>query len=135
MAKGSGRASPSATQAIPATQDTLIITCDYSDHIQLYDNHVLGWVVDTTSPLVDLPVPILAAGLPEVSDNGPQWGTYRSNQVIVPNPMWRGTLEEFLDRLTQKGMEVTATFVDPGLNSAWETWATNHPDEVFTPDP
>jgi len=131
---------PSST-AISAQPDDLILSFGYGtdstgqDYVQIWDNHVLGWIVDATFPPSVEAVPIIIGSLPPAPTQGmdvPQWAAYRSNQIIVPNS-FRGSPSEFMTLLTAGGRQALGTFVDSGLRNLWTQWAQANPQLVWTP--
>ena len=147
-------AQPSATptQVIPPPQPTILINCEYNSQIYegaakglgwviLYDNRVLGWIVDTTTG-GKLPIPVIIGSMPPAApDTGdvksPLWGV-RDEAVLKIPDMWRGSIPEFFTWIaTNNGAtrKLYADFSDAGLAADFNNWRIGNPGMGLTEPP
>lgn len=134
-------------QAIPSTTDEMLVSCTYDStglaYVNLIDNHLIGWVVDTTMPPESPPAPAVVGGLPAAAPDtdpviSPQWVVVvRSldGATLVPGT-WRGTFFEFLTWIaTNNGASrrVGGSLLRHQLlTGAFSSWAAVNPDLVWT---
>jgi hypothetical protein len=125
--------------AITAHADTLLLSMNYDPtglaFVDLFDNPIIGWVIDETGAVEPLPA-IIGALPPAAPDTAPivspQWAHLQA-AVFVPD-VWRGTLDEFFAWLaTNNGATrlVRGNFVDGKLSNTWRAWAAAHPAQVW----
>ena len=140
--------------AIAAQTGQVLISCNYDatglEWVDLFDNPVLGWVVDETT-LASLPidgpvppfgeVPIIVGALPPAPAAttpilSPQWAHFSNGRIYVPN-LWRGTIADFLTWIaTNNGAnrKVRGNFSDPNLVNVMYEWKA-HNAELFNETP
>lgn len=147
-------AQPSATptQVIPPPQPTILVNCEYNPFpwqgmgpglgwVILYDNRVLGWIVDTTTG-GKLPIPSIIGSMPpKAGDTGdvksPLWAV-RDEQIMKIPDMWRGSVAEFFTFLaTNNGAtrKLFADFSDVGLRHEFDAWSAGNPGIALTEPP
>jgi hypothetical protein len=144
-------ASPAVNHVIPPPQPTILINCEYNPFpygesapglgwVILYDNRVLGWIIDTAGS--NRPIPSIIGSMPPAAPNtgevrSPLWGV-RDEQVMKVPDMWRGSLSEFFTFIaTNNGAsrKLFADFSDIGLAQAFNTWVTANPGLGLTEPP
>ena len=137
--------------AIPGDARHIIISCNYgTDWVDLFDNPVLGWLVDETAvtslkvgdpvpPMNEFPV-ITGTMPPAAPANGaiisPQWVHQVDDDVYVPDA-WRGSVVEFFTWLaTNNGAQrkVRGNFRTSRLKGAMDVWSANN-QALFNPTP
>jgi hypothetical protein len=129
----------------------MVVSIEYPanglDWARLYDNLVLGWYVDETTP-----VPLAPPAPPPVAPHpciighfpthapdtspiiSPQWAKYVEPTIFVPD-LWRGSFPEFLTWLaTNNGafrpLE-SRIRIHTALYNGFEEWARHNPDLVY----
>jgi hypothetical protein len=128
--------------AITAHAETLLLSLNYDPSglawVELYDNPILGWVIDETGAVEPLPA-IIGALPPAAPDTAPilspQWAHLAGPGLYVPD-MWRGALDDFFAWLAGNNgatRQLRGFFVDGKLANAWRGWAAGHPDQVRAP--
>jgi hypothetical protein len=144
-------ASPVVNHVIPPPQPTILINCEYNPFpyegrapglgwVILYDNRVLGWIIDTAGGTK--PIPAIIGSMPPVAPatgevRSPLWGV-RDEQVMKVPDMWRGTIAEFFTFIaTNNGAErkIFADFSDIGLQVEFNSWVTANPNLGLTEPP
>jgi hypothetical protein len=129
--------------AVAAVADTLLISMNYDPTglawVDLFDNPILGWVIDETGAVGPQPA-ILGVLPPPAPDTAPifspQWA-HLQIAVFVPD-LWRGSIHDFFTWLaSNNGAErkVRGLFVDGKLSNAWRSWATGHAGQVWDGTP
>jgi hypothetical protein len=122
--------------AVAAAQSGWCISVSYDAtglaNASLYDNRILGWVVDDAGVIASVPVilgtmpPAAPATAPVLS---PQWAQAGAAGVGVPNA-WRGSLTDFFTWLaTNHGAarKLQAFFLNADLARAFAAWRTSNP--------
>ncbi len=140
---------------IPSVAQDYIISCNYDgtglEWVDLFDNPVLGWIVDETKigvgvialakpapPIAEVPILVgsLPPGAPDTAPVlSPQWA-HVSEGVFVPD-MWRGALPDFFTWIaTNNGANrlLRGNFVNARLQLAMRRWSERFPDQ-FNPAP
>jgi hypothetical protein len=119
--------------SIPGDPNDVILSCNYYDQngetfVDLFDNPVLGWVIDDDN--ADSSHPVVTGTLPPPSPGMPQWAHIHDDSVYVPD-MWRGTVMNFFTWLVtagEKDMKLRGNFRHPSLISAMNNWSQSNPD-------
>ena len=128
-----------ATQIIPDTSDALLFSVEYDATglalATIYDNPLLGWAVDDTTPANPMPVIVGILPTPAPATGpilSPQWAKYYEGFIFVPN-LWRGAITDFFTWLaTNNGAtrKLSGRLVTrDGLN-AWQAWSQQFPQLV-----
>lgn len=126
---------------LPGHPGDTIISCNYYDAagspvVDLFDNPILGWLVDETTAVVS---PLLVGSLPPKASGStsPQWASLAADDIYVPDT-WRGTASDFFTWLATNagagGRKVRGNFRDSGLSYAMQSWAQQNPT-LFNPAP
>jgi hypothetical protein len=131
-------------QVMPSTlSGGVLISVEYDSTglgwCRIYDNQVLGWIVDETGAgepqpqiIGQLPPMLAPDTAPVIS---PQWAVFTSPAVMIPD-LWRGSFSDFLDLLATNngawrpigkrlGHSVT-------LFNEFDVWARRNPDLVLS---
>lgn len=135
------------------TVEHFIISMEYEpvsglDWADMWDNVVLGWVVDDL-PTAELrpaggpdradPQPIVVGSLPPLAPDAagmvasPQWVSVYKEGVIMPQ-LWRGNLPGFFEYLSQNNganRRLRGNFVSDIIAESWAQWAAQHPEFVW----
>jgi hypothetical protein len=131
--------------AFPATDKSVLITCEYNDApvgdvgtglawVILHDNDILGWMIgEPVTPIILGSMPAAAPATDPILS--PAWGQYTGGMVFVPDK-WRGALAAFFSHVaTNNGAQrkVYADFYSPDIASAWRQWAGGNPLALSSP--
>jgi len=118
---------------LPGDPNDVIVSMNYYDQdgtsfVDLFDNPVLGWVVDEDG----VSHPVVTGSLPPPSSSlgSPQWAHIHADSLYVPD-MWRGTVLDFFTWLATAGganRKLRGNFRHPSLQSAMNNWSQNYPD-------
>lgn len=139
--------------AISALPGQVIISCNYDptakEWVDLFDNPVLGWLVDETqlNPNLGQPVPpigeapVIVGTMPAGAVDttpifSPQWAHVVSNRIYVPD-IWRGEIADFITWIaTNNGAKrkVRGNFSDHNLSNIMYEWSKRNP-ELFRDEP
>jgi hypothetical protein len=138
--------------AITAQAGQVIISCSYDETglawVDLFDNPVLGWVLDDSSvttlskptpTIFEAPV-IVGLMTPAPTDTtpilSPQWVHFAHGIIYVPD-LWRGNVADFLTWMaTNNGAQrkVRANFTDPTLTNVMYEWGKRN-EALFNETP
>jgi len=129
---------------VPSAQNQLLITLNYDptglEWVDLFDNALVGWVIDEAEPQTFEPQPRAIGSLaPKAPDTSPvispHWALAMPGVVFVPD-LYRGDIPEFFTWLSTNGDADRRIggqgLVYPNLQNAYQSWARLNPDLVFT---
>jgi hypothetical protein len=120
---------------LPGDPNDVIVSMNYyfdddgQSFVDLFDNPVLGWVVDEAD--ADSSHPVVTGTLPPPYPECPQWAHIHADSLYVPD-MWRGTVLDFFTWLATAGganRKLRGNFRHPSLQSAMNNWSQNYPDQ------
>jgi hypothetical protein len=126
-----------AAQVISDTSLEFLLSIEYDGTAlawcRVYDNPILGWIVDDTGAVAAKPVivgqlPTVAAAHPPIVS--PQWTKIVGGDSVLVPDLWRGSLPAFFTWLaTNNGAnrKVGSRLTTDAALNAWTIWARDNP--------
>jgi hypothetical protein len=120
---------------VPSQPGELLLSMYYPevDQVLIFDNHVLGWVVDSAEPQGAEPIPRIIGALPPAAE-GPQWASVMANGTVFVPDLYRGSATDFFSWLAAlgDGYRLNGDGLTVGfLATAWRGWAGGHGSQTF----
>jgi hypothetical protein len=129
--------------AVPSMANEAVISVNYDPTglvwADMFDNHVVAWIVDEVEPQSFEPAPRILGSLPPAPPDtapvlSPQWGLVLSQGMVYVPDQVRLPVHQFFDWLaTNNGArrKLRGLFSQQFLGTTWIDWAAANPGSVW----